>query len=57
LPLYQQIAPPGDPAAGRQLEEQRAVEAARALIVDVLDTGVVAQLGDPRARFELFLTA
>jgi hypothetical protein len=34
---YEQIASLGDPVASREFEEQRAVEAARFLIVDVLD--------------------
>ena len=44
-PRYEEIAPLGDPITGRELEEQRAVEAAGLLIVDVLDAGGVMQLG------------
>ena len=51
----QQIAALFDPAAGGELEEQRAVEPARILIVDVLDTGAVAQLGGAGAGLELLL--
>ena len=36
-PRDQEIAPLGDPVAGGELEEQRPVEPARILIVDVLD--------------------
>ena len=36
---HEQIAAFGDPVASGELEEQRAVEPARALIVDVLDAG------------------
>ena len=53
----EQIAAFGDPVASGELEEQRAVESARALIVDVLDAGWVTQPGDPGARFELLLPA
>src|SRR5947209_13628553 len=56
-PGQEQIAALGDPVAGGELEEQRAVEAARTLIVDVLDAGRVTQPGDPGARFELLLPA
>jgi len=38
-PGHQQIAALGDPVAGGELEEERAVEPARALIIDVLDAG------------------
>ena len=51
-PGHEQIAAFGDPVASGELEEQRAVESARALIVDVLDAGWVTQPGDPGARFE-----
>ena len=56
-PGQEQIAALGDPVASGELEEQRAVEPARALIVDVLDAGGMAQLSDPGARFELLLPA
>ncbi len=56
-PGDQQVAALGDPVAGGELEEQRAVEPARTLIVDVLDAGGMAQPGDPGARFELLLPA
>jgi hypothetical protein len=56
-PRQQQIAALGDPVAGGELEEERAVEPARTLIVDVLDAGGMAQLSDPGARFELLLPA
>src|SRR6202522_3247363 len=56
-PSYQQIAPLDDPIAGREFEEQRAVEAARRLMVDVLDAGGVTQLGDPGPCFKLLLSA
>src|SRR5271163_3525861 len=54
---YEEIAPFGDPIAGREFEEQRAVAAARRLIVDVLDAGGVTQLGDPGPCFKLLLSA
>ena len=56
-PGQEQIAALGDPVAGGELEEERAVEPAGTLIVDVLDAGGMAQLGDPGARFELLLPA
>lgn len=56
-PGQEQIAALGDPVACRELEEQRAVEPARALIVDVLDAGRMTQARDPGARFELLLSA
>ena len=56
-PGYEQIAALGDPIASGELEEERAVEPARALIVDVLDAGRMTQLSDPGARFELLLPA
>ena len=46
-PGDQQVAALGDPVAGGELEEQRAVEPARTLIVDVLDAGRMTQLSDP----------
>jgi hypothetical protein len=42
-PGYEQIAALGDPIASGELEEERAVEPARALIVDVLDAGRMTQ--------------
>jgi len=45
------------PLAGGELEEQRAVEPAGTLIVDVLDTGGMTQTRDPGACFELLLPA
>ena len=56
-PGDEQTAALGDPVAGGELEEQRAVEPAVTLIVDVFDAGRVTQLGDPGARFELLLSA
>src|SRR5208282_6618838 len=56
-PGQEQIAALGDPVTGGELEEERAVEPARTLIVDVLDAGRVTQPGDPGARFELLLPA
>ena len=53
----EQIASLGDPIAGGELEEQRPVEPARDLIIDVLDAGVMAQSRGSGARFELFLPA
>ena len=53
----QQIAALGDPVAGGELEEQRPVEPARVLIVDVLDAGAVAQFGGAGAGLELLLPA
>ena len=50
----QQIAVLGDPVAGGELEEQRAVEPAGDLIVDVLDAGRMAQLGAQPRRQLLF---
>jgi hypothetical protein len=43
-PDYEQIAALGDPIASGELEEERAVEPGRALIVDVLDDGRMTQL-------------
>src|SRR5271156_3586840 len=56
-PGDEQTAALGDPVAGGELEEQRAVKPAVTLIVDVFDGGRVTQLGDPGARFELLLSA
>jgi len=56
-PRHEEIAALGDPIAGRELEEQRAVEAARCLIIDVLDAGGVPELGDPGPCFKLLLSA
>jgi hypothetical protein len=56
-PGQEQIAALGDPVASGELEEERAVEPAGTLIVDVLDAGRVTQPGDPGARFELLLPA
>jgi hypothetical protein len=56
-PGQEQIAAFGNPVAGGELEEERAVEPARALIVDVLDAGWMTQARDPGARFELLLSA
>src|SRR5271166_4005989 len=56
-PGQEQIAALGDPLASSELEEERAVEPARTLIVDVLDAGRVTQPSDPGARFELLLPA
>ena len=56
-PRHEEIAPLGDPITGRELEEQRAVEAARSLIVDVLDAGRMPELGDPGLCFKLLLSA
>ena len=53
----QQIAMFGDPVAGGELKEQRPVEPARILIVDVLDAGAVAQFGGAGAGLELLLPA
>jgi hypothetical protein len=53
----EQVAALGDPAAGRELEDERPVEAARALMVDVLDAGAVAQFGGPGPGLELLLAA
>ena len=50
-PRHEKIASLGDPITGRELEEQRAVEAARLLIVDVLDAGGVTQFGGPGPCF------
>jgi hypothetical protein len=41
----QQVASGADPVARAELEEQAAVEAARGLIVDVLETRVMAETG------------
>src|SRR5271166_2588008 len=56
-PGHEQIATLGDPVTSGELEEERAVEPAGALIVDVLDAGRMTQLSDPGARFELLLSA
>jgi class 3 adenylate cyclase len=49
-PGQEQIAALGDPFAGGDLEEERAVEPARTLIVDVLDVGRVTQPRTPARR-------
>ena len=41
-----------DPAAWRQLLEQRAIETARRAVVDILDGGAVAQPGISQPRLE-----
>ena len=52
-PRDEQITFVGDPAAGRQLLEQRFVEFARRSIVDVLNRGlVVTQLGIAQPALE-----
>src|SRR5665213_1006483 len=56
-PRDEQIAALGNPVAGAEFEKQGAVEPARALIIDVLDAGCMAQARDPRACFELLLPA
>ncbi len=56
-PGEEQIAALGDPVASDELEEERAIEPARDLIVDVLDAGWMTQLSHPGARFELHLSA
>jgi len=48
---------PIDPGAVGELLEQRAVEAAGCLIIDVLDAGGMAQLGGPGPCFKLLLSA
>ncbi len=53
----EQIAPLGDPIAGGELEEQRPVEPARDLVIDILDAGVMAQACGSGAHFKLFLPA
>jgi len=54
---HEQIASLGDPIARREFEEQRAVEPARRLMIDVLDAGGVTQLGDAGPCFKLLLPA
>src|SRR5690349_1128683 len=51
-PLDDQVLPGLDPAALGELLEQGAVETAAAAPVDVLDAGLVAQLGEPQPRLE-----
>ena len=46
-----------DPVAGRELEEQGAVETARAAIIDILDAGRMTQSRSSGARFEPLLPA
>ena len=53
----EQMAPLGDPVAGGEFQEQRPVEPARDLVIDVLDAGVVAQARRFGAHFKLFLPA
>ena len=51
---YQQVAPLSDPITGRELEEQRAIEAARRRKVDVLDAGCQsARKIDPRSASKI----
>ena len=52
-----EVAPGPDPVAGGELEEQRAVEATMAAVVDILDAGRVAQAGGPCAGLEALLPA
>ena len=56
-PGDEQIAAFGDPVAGGELEEQGAVEPARALIIDILDAGRMTQARGSGARFEPLLPA
>jgi len=56
-PGNQNIAAFLDPAAGSELEEQGAVEAAGVLLIDVLDVRAVAQFGGAGAGLELLLPA
>ena len=53
----EQVLVPLDPVAGGELLEQRAVEAARRLQIDVLDDGVLAQAGEPQAGHEPLVVA
>ena len=46
LPMIEQVLVPRDPVAGDELGEQRLVETARRLRVEVLDDGVLAQAGE-----------
>ena len=46
-----------DPVAGDELLEQRAVEAARRAIVDVLDDGLLAQAGVPQPGVQPLVVA
>ena len=52
-----EIAALGDPVTSGELEEQRAVEPARRLVVDVFDAGRMPQLGGPGPCFKLLLPA
>ena len=54
-PVDQQVAPFGDPVAGGELQEQRAVEPAWALIVHVFDAGRMPQTSGSCARLEALL--
>src|SRR5262249_40784890 len=53
----QQIAPFTDEVAGGELEEQGAIEAASGVIIDVFNTGVVAQPRGSGTRLEALLPA
>jgi hypothetical protein len=54
---HPQIAPLADEVAGGELEKQGAIEATGGVIIDVLDTGVVAQPCGPGTRLEALLPA
>src|SRR5271166_6101485 len=49
-PFDDQVLPRLDPAAQRQLLEQRTVQTARRAVIDILDRGVVSQPGVAQAR-------
>jgi hypothetical protein len=54
----QQTMPPlTDPVAAGQLQEQRAIQAARRAVIDILDRGQVAQPGGLGTTFKAFLLA
>jgi len=53
----EQVAALVDPVAGGEFEEQGAIEPARAVVIDILDAGRMAQAGGFGARFEAFLPA
>ena len=53
----QEVLPPRDPLAGRELGEERPVEAARRLGVEVLDRRVLPEVGVLQSRDEPFALA
>ena len=56
-PMIEQVLVPFDPVAGDELVEQRLVETARRLHVDILDDGRLAQAGELQSGDEPLVLA